>query len=71
MAVIIDGGSNDKLPKSGGRKVFVGGGGRRDGRSVSWSAMVGKSLVIVQRRRGINPSYDRLGRGGGVLWQWR
>ena len=48
--VIIDGGGDESL-KSGEREIFVGGGGRRDGRCVS------KSVVVdgeTRQRRGLS-----------------
>ena len=71
LAVIIDGSGDDESPKSGGREDFVGSSASRNVRLVSWSAVINEGLIIGQRRRGINPSYDRPGWGGGVLWRWR
>ena len=68
MVVIIDDSGDDESPKSGGREVFVGGGDRRDNRFVSWSVVVVEGLVSGQRRRGLNPSYERLGLGGGAAY---
>ena len=40
LAVIINGGGDNKSPKSGGRKILDRGDGRRNNRCVSGSAMV-------------------------------
>ena len=50
LAVIIESGSGDESPKSGGREVFAGGRGRRDDRCVSGSAVVGGEN---RRQRGL------------------
>ena len=41
MTVIIGSGVGEKLPKLGGREVFVGGGDRKNVRCVLGSAVVG------------------------------
>ena len=87
LVFIVDGGSNDRSPKSGEREVFVGGSVRRNDRCVSRSALVGGKN---RRRRGIlkplramryyyflcppgprGPAYSGGGGGGGEKGSWR
>ena len=73
--VIIDGGggNGNELPKSRGREAFVGGDGRRDGRSISVSAVINREAHLrkgPRQRLGVTCSYFLLclpGPGGRTL----
>ena len=46
-----DGGNGNESPNLGGREAFVEGGGRRNGRCVSGSAVVGREAPLRQGTR--------------------
>ena len=51
LAVVIGGGGDDKSQMSEGTEVFIGGGGRRNGRCFYGSAVVGRENLWQQEPR--------------------